>query len=70
MGKCHNSKTSNDIDMKPEQVTKLDKKNRELSNKFNDDIMSTNCDFIDIFLVCGNPEAGFRTHGLSNLHFH
>ena len=56
--------------MKPEQVTKLDKKNRKLSNKFNDDIMSTNCDVIDIFLVCGNPEAGFRTHGLSNLHFH
>ena len=43
--------------MKPEQVTKLGKTNRELSNKFKDDIMSTNCDIIDTFLVCAQFRA-------------
>ena len=31
---CHNSRTSNDIDMKLEPVTKLDKKNKATSKKF------------------------------------
>ena len=43
--------------MKPEQVTKLGKTNRELSNKFKDDIMSTNCGIIDIFLFCDQFRA-------------
>ena len=43
--------------MKPEQVTKLGKTNREFSNKFKDDIMSTNCGIIDIFLFCDQFRA-------------
>ena len=54
--------------MKLGQVTKLDKKNKTLSKKFDDDVMSQNCDVIAIFLnlppIWSNLEAGFRTHSL------
>ena len=50
---CHNSRTSNDIDMKLGLVTKLDKKITATSKNFYDDIMSVNCDVIVIFSIYG-----------------
>ena len=50
--------------MKPGSVTKLDKKNKALSKKLDDDIMSTNCDAIVIFPIYGKfgaiqkPDSG------------
>ena len=38
-GNCHNTETSNDIDMKLGTVTKLDKGNKTTSTKFDDDVM-------------------------------
>ena len=49
----HNSRTSDDIDMKLEPVTKLDKRNKTTSKKFDDDIKSAKCDVIIIFLIYG-----------------
>ena len=46
-----NSRTSNDIDMKVGPVTKVDKRNKTKSQKFDDDAMSKNCDVIVIFLI-------------------
>ena len=48
---CQNSRTSDDNDMKFRPVTKLDKRNKILAKKFDDDIMSANCDVIVIFLI-------------------
>ena len=45
----HNSRTSDDIDMKLGPVTKLDKGNKTTSKKFDDDVMSANCDVIVMF---------------------
>ena len=39
-GNCHNSRISDDIDMKLGPVTKLDKRNKTTSKKFGDDVMS------------------------------
>ena len=39
---CHNSITSNDVDMKLRPVTKIDKKNKTTSKKVEDDLMSEN----------------------------
>ena len=45
-------------------VTKLDKRNKITSKKFDDDIMSVNCDKIVIFLIYGQfgairkPDSG------------
>ena len=50
---CHNSRTSDDIDMKLGPVTKLDKRNKTTSKKFDDDVMSENCDVIVIFPIYG-----------------
>ena len=50
---CHNSRTSDDIDMKFGPVTKLDKRNKATSKIFDDDAMSANCDVIVIFLIYG-----------------
>ena len=54
--------------MKPRLVTKLDKTNTTTSNKFDDDLMSANCDAIVFFSIygqiCSYPEAGLWTHGL------
>ena len=47
----HNSRTSDDIDMKLGLVSKLDKRNKTTSIKFDDDVMSANCDVIVIFLI-------------------
>ena len=48
---CHNSRTSDDIDMKLGPVTKLDKRNKTTSKKFDVDVMSENCDVIVIFRI-------------------
>ena len=48
---CHNSRTSDDIDMKLRPVTKLDKKNKTTSKKLDDDVMLENCDVIVIFPI-------------------
>ena len=37
--------------MKLGPVTKLDKRSRTTSKKFDDDVMSVNCDVIDIFVI-------------------
>ena len=41
---CHNSRTSNDIDMKLGPVTIIAKTNKTTSKKIDDDLMSENCD--------------------------
>ena len=62
--KCHNSRTSNDIDMKLGAVTKLDKKNKTTLKNFGDDIMSANYDVFVIFPIYGQfgairkPDSG------------
>ena len=53
---CHNSRTSDDFDMKLGPVTKLDKKNNTTSKTFGDDAMSENCDVIPIFQFMANLE--------------
>ena len=39
--------------MKLEPVTKLDKRNKTTSKKFDDDVMSANCDVIVTFPIYG-----------------
>ena len=64
---CHNSRNSNDIDMKLGPVTKLSKKTRQ-RQKFDGDVVLADYDFSVIFsilwLVWSNQESGFRTYGL------
>ena len=43
--------------MKLGPVTKPDKRNKTMSNKFDDGIMLANCDVIVIFLIYGQFEA-------------
>ena len=63
-GNCHNSKTSDDIDMKPGPITKLDKKIKIASKKFDDDVMLENCNVIVILPIFGQfgairkPDSG------------
>ena len=49
--KSHNSRTSNDIDMKLAPVTKLDKRNTATSRRFDDDVISVNCDVFFQFMA-------------------
>ena len=49
-GNCHNSRTRK-IDMKLGSVTKLDKRNKTLSKKFDEDVISENYDVIVIFSI-------------------
>ena len=57
---CHNSRASDDTDMKLGPVTKRDKRNKTTSKNF-DKLMSANCDVSVVFLISGqfgaNPEA-------------
>ena len=46
--------------MKPEPVTKFDKRNKTASKKVNGDVMSENCDFIAIFWIFGQFGANHR----------
>ena len=50
---CHNSRTSDGIDMKLGPVTKLDKKNKTTSKKIDNNVMSENCNAIAIFSIYG-----------------
>ena len=60
---CHNLRTSDDNDMKLGPVTKFDKRNKT-SKKFDNDIVSANCDLIVIFPIYGKfgaiwkPDSG------------
>ena len=50
--------------MKLGAATKIDKKNKTMSKNFDDDILSQNCDVIDIFPIykqfgaIGKPDSG------------
>ena len=63
----HNSRTSNDNDMKLAPVTKLDKRNKTTFKEFDDDTMLANCDVIVIFSIYGQfrairkPDSGRRS---------
>ena len=60
---CHNSRTSDDIDIKRGPVTKLDNRKKTASKTF-DDVLSANCDVIvtfpifDQFGAIWNPYSG------------
>ena len=58
---CHTTRTSNDIDMKLGRVCKRGKKNREMSEKFDDDALTTHCDAIVIFLIYGQFGAIWKS---------
>ena len=50
---CHNSRTSDDVDMKLGPVTKIYKRNKTTSKYFDNDVMLENCDVSVIFLIFG-----------------
>ena len=54
---CHNSITSNDIDMKLEAVTKLGNRNSATSKKTDNDVTSANYDAMVIFPIYGQVSA-------------
>ena len=47
--KCHNSRTSGNIDMKLGKITKLYQRNKTASKNVDDNVMSKNVDVIVIF---------------------
>ena len=49
----HNTRTSDDIDMKLGPVNKLDERNNTSSKKFNVDVMPENYDVVAIFPIYG-----------------
>ena len=53
---CYNSRTSDDIDIKLGPVTKLDKKNKTTSKKFDDEVMLENCTSLSFFQFMANME--------------
>ena len=61
---CHNSRTSNHIDMKLGPLTKLNKRNTTTSKKLRNDVTLINCDVIIIFWIYGQfgairkPDSG------------
>ena len=63
----HNSRSSDEIDMKFGPVTTRDKRNNVTSKKIDDDVMSANCDVIVFFTIHGQfgairkPDSGFHT---------
>ena len=50
---CHNSRITDDIDLKLGPVTKIEKRNKTKSSKFDDNVMLTSCDVIVIFSIYG-----------------
>ena len=48
---CHNSRTSDNTDLKLGPVTKLEKRNKAMSKEFDDDAMPANCHIIVIFPI-------------------
>ena len=59
---CHNSRTSDDINMKLRTETKLDKKKKTTSKNIDDDVMSVNCDVTVIFTIYGHFGANRKPH--------
>ena len=63
---CHNSRTSDDVDMNFGPVTKLNKRNKTRSKKFDVHVKSEHCDAILIFRISGQfgavqrPDSGHR----------
>ena len=61
---CHNSRTSNHIDMKLGPLTKLNKRNTTTLKKLHNDVTLINCDVIIIFWIYGQfgairkPDSG------------
>ena len=70
---CHNSRTGDDIDIKLGEVTKLDKRNETTSKKFDDDVMSENCEVIVIFWIFNQfgevQRPGFEQRICEKLYF-
>ena len=60
--------------MKFVPVTKLDEKRNEATSKkltmTSYQKLRRHCIFSDLWPIYSHPEAGFRRHGLQNLHFH
>ena len=54
--KYHNSRTSDDIDVKLGPVTKPDQRNKKNIKKIDDDAMLVKCDVIVIFRFMGKLE--------------
>ena len=54
---CHNSRTSDDIEMKLGLVNKLDKASKATLKKIDVNVMSENCDVIVIFRIFGQFES-------------
>ena len=50
---CHNSRTTDDINMKLRPVTKHHKRNKTTLKKIYDDVIAENCDVIVIFTIYG-----------------
>ena len=63
---CHNSRTSDDIEMKLGLVNKLDKASKATLKKVDVNVMSENCDVIVIFRIFGQFEA-VQTESLQKL---
>ena len=67
---CHNSKTSNEIEMKLGPLSKLETRNMKYNNakKFKDEVLSANYDVIVIFPIYGQfgaiqkPDSGCKIH--------
>ena len=53
----YNSRSNDDIEMKLGPATKLDKRNKLTSIKFDNDVMSLHCNIIVIFPVYGQFRA-------------
>ena len=50
---CHNSRTSDDIDMNLGPVTKLDKRNKTMTETVDNDTVLNKCDSIATFSIYG-----------------
>ena len=53
---CNKSRTRNDINIRFGPVTKIHKKNKTISEKFDDDVMPKNYDVLVIFTISVNLE--------------
>ena len=62
---CHNSRTSNDIDVKRGPVTKLEKKNTSIS-KSGDGLITefVTCHCLNLWAIWSNSEVEVRTYCL------
>ena len=58
---CHNSRTSNDVDLKFGPVTKTDKKYTAKLKTFDNDVISKNFDAAIIFPIYGQFDAFWKS---------